>query len=532
MPDFRKQEWKKIEDFLSQGKSRLAVVYGRPGMGLHGLLKKISENRPTLFFKASPTCSDMENRLFSSSIGMQTVTGDLSRILDWISGQARLLSGDQELLLILSSYKNFIAASPENDETLRHYAADVWKELPIKVILADESILCMKKAFESPDSPWTKIDHVRLCLPPLSFAEAGDFLRGFRPEDAIFLYGMTGGIPALLEKISPDGKAWTALADEPDRNAQTAVSGFSGGKISTLSDLPGRKKSTSYAAVNMPSILEKLFHPDNRKPCHPESIIENELREPAFYNRLLTALASGYQRVGEIAQETGRPKDIVVPYLNTLIRLGLVKKERPMTEKGNQRKTRYSIVNTGDLFWYRYLAYHYDLLAKRQYDRIWTRVLLPDRSKFEKEVFVKIAGQYLLHCEGRLPFQVEELGGWWEYAGKSKNRPDRKGLQSLLPDEEGPAGGLFRGFDLIGSGSLQDQPASVFCRIYYDEKPVDVGEIKSLIALSRRLFQGGNHYYMIFSRAGFDRNARTVAEAIPEIILLTVSETAAWLLNS
>lgn len=489
MHGMRDLEWEKMKNFLSNENQKIAVIYGRPGTGLSQLIKEIRAFVPCLYFPAYPGTQDMELKLFGESIGIskdqtdssemdRQTAGKLTDILDWIGEQARDHGQGRPIILLISNYKNFINASFDNDGTLCHYVRDLWKDLPIKVIIADDSVLTMQRNFFSPKSLWGNIDPVEISLSPLTFRDIAPFLKGYSWRDAILLYGMIGGLPDVFREICQEN----GLSDQ--KKGVPILSGTDG-----------------------PSIMKVLFDPWERKSYHPETVLKEEVREPGFYNRLMTALASGHQRVGELSLDTGKNKDIVAPYLNTLVRLGLVEKDRPITEKGNQRKSRYSITNTMDLFYYRYLAPHYDLLCKGEFQKIWKEVILPDRSTFEKIVFEKIAGQYLfLDQRNDLPFQIEELGSWWEYARKGKRKFDRVG------------------FDLIGRGSWQGRAMQAFCRINYDERPVDVSEIKDLIALSRKLAKGGKKFYLIFSRAGFEQNAETVAKAIPEIIFLSIPE--------
>jgi hypothetical protein len=510
MQEIRKEERKKLEGFLAGDSAKLAIVYGRPGMGMKDFLDPLRKDSDCLFFRAYPTSQDMELALFASSIGMGSESPlDLREILDWISGQAQKQAAGQNLLLVIESFSNFLAASPDNDALVCHYLIDVWKDLPIKVLIEDESLLSLQKTILSRQSFWAKIDRIEISLSPLSFCEASSFFRGLSWPDALLLYGICGGIPEVLKEWMYDMPSDLRPMGEADSKSDLAMTDPSDQK----------KNRTSLRTSDWISLVEKFFDPFIQKAAHPQVILREELREPAFYNRLLTAMASGRKRVGQLSLETGKSKDIVAPYLNTLIRLGLVEKERPLTEKGNQRKSRYSLVNTMDLFYYRYLVPHYDLLVKGEYQKIWEEVFLLDRSAFEKTVFEKIAGQFLCDPKNGLPFLADEIGGWWEYASM------RYGSKKMGDSE------IKESFDLIGNGSWQGKKMQAFCRISFDEKPVDVREIKGLIALSRRLSKDGKKFYLVFSRTGFEENARTAASAIPEIILLTVSETMEKLLK-
>jgi AAA+ ATPase superfamily predicted ATPase len=233
--------------------------------------------------------------------------------------------------------------------------------------------------------------------------------------------------------------------------------------------------------------------------ANPETAMKNDLREPAYYNRMMQVLASGVQRVNEISEIVGKPKDIVVPYLKTLINLSLVKKETPITEKNNRRKTRYSLTNSADKFWYKYIVPALPVI-----ENTGEELKVTNTEEFERSVFIDICKEYLMvKSQGDdLPFTLEEVGNWWENN-----------------DEEHTT----VGFDAVGLGTNGDEDASVFCRCYYSDKQIEIQELKELIELTKKVRRRGDNFYMVFSAAGFSDHALTVASAIKNIILVDLN---------
>jgi hypothetical protein len=241
----------------------------------------------------------------------------------------------------------------------------------------------------------------------------------------------------------------------------------------------------------------------------PEEIMGIELREFAYYNRMLTTLAMGLQRVNQISLEVGKPKDVVVPYMNTLMSIGMVTKDTVITEKTNRKKTRYSIVNTSDLFWFRYIARHMDLYYKGDSDALLT-VTLSHAESYLQEVFIRLCREYLvtLSKENRLPFTIDEIGNWWEN------------------DEEAHTSD---GFDLVALGSEPGgKSAIMFARCYYTDTPVEIATLKELIELTKKAKHKNSSnedvFYVAFSSSGFNENAQTVASAIKNIMLVPLEE--------
>ena len=56
-----------------------------------------------------------------------------------------------------------------------------------------------------------------------------------------------------------------------------------------------------------------------------ETLLKQELREPAIYNAIIKAIAEGASRMNDIKMKVGEENSVVSKYLKTLIGLGIVK---------------------------------------------------------------------------------------------------------------------------------------------------------------------------------------------------------------
>jgi hypothetical protein len=192
--------------------------------------------------------------------------------------------------------------------------------------------------------------------------------------------------------------------------------------------------------------------------------------------------------------------------MNTQMAMGMVTKETPITERTNRKKTRYSIVNTADLFWYRYMPKNMNAVYQEDETAIENllETMLTDSNDYLKTVFINLCKEYLMNSgNDTLPFQIEEIGNWW------------------MNDEENQ---VSVGFDIVGLGKSGDRDVTVYAMCYYDDKPIEIHELKALIELTKQLEQEGDVYYIIFSKAGLHENAQTVAVTIKNIMLISLDE--------
>lgn len=113
------------------------------------------------------------------------------------------------------------------------------------------------------------------------------------------MYGITGGIPHYINKPDVRGNLNRALPDN-------------------------------------------LFDPAACLFEEPSNLLKQELREPALYNAIITAIAEGHTRMSEIASRVGMESSVCSKYVSVLLSLGILGRATPVTEKSG-RKTVYRI---------------------------------------------------------------------------------------------------------------------------------------------------------------------------------------------
>ena len=87
-----------------------------------------------------------------------------------------------------------------------------------------------------------------------------------------------------------------------------------------------------------------LFRSNSALFEEPENLLKQEVREPALYNAIITAIATGASRMSEISGKVGESTNICSAYVKNLISLGIIEKETPYGEKAS-RKAIYSIAD-------------------------------------------------------------------------------------------------------------------------------------------------------------------------------------------
>ena len=123
-------------------------------------------------------------------------------------------------------------------------------------------------------------------LQPFTFLEARKCFKRFSNLDLAIIYGVIGGTPQYLMQVQD------SLSVEEN--------------IKTL-----------------------FLNPNSPLYEEPTNLLKQEVREPALYNAIISAIASGSSRLAEISGKVGEESSVCSAYLKNLISLGLVRRENP-----------------------------------------------------------------------------------------------------------------------------------------------------------------------------------------------------------
>lgn len=86
---------------------------------------------------------------------------------------------------------------------------------------------------------------------------------------------------------------------------------------------------------------------------YAERRMRQEFRSPESYNTLLFGIAQGHQRISQLAEFSGYPKNKVDKYLKALMEAGLIA-ACPFSCENGQQRTHYVFQNSYWEIWYRY----------------------------------------------------------------------------------------------------------------------------------------------------------------------------------
>lgn len=229
------------------------------------------------------------------------------------------------------------------------------------------------------------------------------------------------------------------------------------------------------------------------------NLLKQEVREPAIYTAIITAIATGASRMSEISNKVGEDTNVWSVYLKNLIALGIVQKETPYGEKAS-RKSIYSIDDNMFRFWYRFIPENASMISRGATDLVYKRIE-PHISDYMGKVFEEICKQYLwkMLLKGECPVEFTSLGRWWG------NDPVHKCQAEI---------------DIMGE---QDKETALFAECKWTNEKVDLAVLETLVERSK-LFSYNKMYYFIFSKTGFTKGCTEKAEELGNAMLVGYRE--------
>ena len=455
----REREVAALDRLYESNKFEFAVIYGRRRVGKTALINHFIDNKEAIYFMGVESNEKQNLENFSKSI-IEYSSG-IEAETSFLSFQAALeyvfkLAEKKRLILAIDEYP-YVARSSKSLASTLQLLIDKYKDTSkLMLILCGSSMSYMEDEVLAYKSPLYGRRTAQMKIFPFSFDEACRYLKNYSDEDKALAYGIVGGTPQYLLQMD---------------------------------DRLSIEDNIKNTYLNPISFLYK----------EPTNLLKQEVREPAIYMAIITAIAVGASRMSDISNKVGEDSNICANYLKSLINLGIVKKETPYGEK-TSRKSIYSIEDNMFRFWYRFVPNNNSVIMRGAADIVYRRIE-PQLSEYMGAVFEEICKQYLwnLLLNGNSPVEFSELGRWWG------NDPIEKKQTEI---------------DIMGE---QDKKTALFGECKWTNEKVDLGVLETLIKRSK-LFSYINVHLFLFSRSGFTKGCIDKANELGNVSLVTYAD--------
>ena len=418
---------------------QFAVMYGRRRVGKTTIINEFIRDKDVIYFTGVESNEKQNLANFSRSI-IAYETGHESELI-YPSFQSAFeqvfrLAEQKRIILVIDEYPYVARSSGSLASTLQMLIDRNRETSKLFIILCGSSMSYMEDEVLSYKAPLYGRKTAQFKIQPFDFEETCEYLRDFSDNDKALIYGILGGTPQYLSYADP---------------------------ASDIED----------------NIRNLYLKPTSPMFDEPGSLIKLEMKDPTAYTAIISAVADGHTKLGDIASRAGISTALCANNIKQLISLGIIRKELPIGEQ-KTKKTIYSLEDNMFKFWYRFIPENISAINLRAADTVYTNRVAPFLSEYMGYIFEDIAKQYLwkLLIRDECPVRFTTLGRWWGADPRRKTETE---------------------IDIMG---IESRERALFGECKWTNKPVDK-DVLDLLLDKGEMFAYPDKYYYLFSKSGF-----------------------------
>jgi AAA+ ATPase superfamily predicted ATPase len=404
---------------------QLYLLWGRRRVGKSALIREFARGREAIIYQAvTGTVGDQ--------LGLLT-----RRILAWradpILEAAPLANWDQAfaylegigrqrkaestpLLIVFDEFQYLDAADDAVISRLQDFLEVVKHEdLPLFIILAGSAI-----SFFEEKVLIGRIFGRRTAgglLSPLGVADACRFFPDWSADDRVRAWAVLGGMPYYLEQFDAE-------------------------------------RSLGW------NIRERMLRRNQVLYNEAELLLAEELRDAPQYLSVLSAVAGGATRLGEIHSRTSIQITSLPTILGRLARLHLVERNAPVGDDATKsRRGQWLLLDNYVRFWFVFIRPNLVELEAGRRDRVWAEDIAPELDRFvSAPAFERLCREWVRDQIGIHPELPAggEVGGWWgpaRIAASSGRRTEQREVDVMVRSRGAAA--------FVGEVKWSDRPVGV-----------------------------------------------------------------------
>jgi len=375
----RKVEINFLEKKYNSHGSQFIILYGRRRVGKTELIKQFCKDKNSIYFLADKRGTLLNLETFAEKAADHF--GDLTPRVENFYDLSKYLirqRNDEKYIIVIDEFSYLI----ERDDTIPSVFQVIWdeylKDNNIMLILCGSSVSMMVEGTLTQKSPLYGRRTGQWMLEPLKAYHVPQFYEDIDVTKGIEFYSILGGVPLYILEFDPEKSIFENINEH---------------------------------------ILAKgeFLHEE------VETLLKEELREYYLYISIFEAIAKGRNRLVEISDYSKIPQKDLPKYVTTLMKLELIDKEYPVTEKIPSKKTRYYIKDNFFRFYFRYVHPNRTEIESGNVNKV-LKLIYKDFDTFVGAEFENIVKDQLKSQDVNviLPFSFNRIGRQW---GKIKGAP-------------------------------------------------------------------------------------------------------------
>lgn len=389
----RTEELAGLEETYARPGGRMVLMFGRRRVGKTRLLRRFSENKPSLAYVATTESETAQLERFSERVAEYFGDRPPEKFTSWAQALERLLrrtAGEPgRHLVVMDEFQNIVSQNPAVPSILQALWDEVGESSETMVVLCGSIISELERIAAGSQPLYGRFSGIYR-IRPFSFDEASLFFPGADIAKRVGFYAVLGGMPMYLNLGASYSNIWRLIESE-------------------------------------------LLEPRSILYEELPLLLSQELREPANYVTILALVSRGLTRQSQIAAEMNMKATTLVHYLSRLVEMELLERVVPVTESSPEKskKGTYAIKDNFVRFWFRFVFPHKQMVEDGDREAVLGIV----RRNFDTHlgwVAGDVARQAVRRANrnGELPARFMRIGRYWD----RKNEIDICGV----PDGENP----------------------------------------------------------------------------------------------
>ena len=370
----RKTELKILERFYGEDKFHFIPIYGRRRIGKTRLVQEFIKGKPAIYFLADSVAEHEQLRNLGREVGVffgdilaQRGFDDWHQFFDYLKRSIK-----KKTILVIDEFPYLVNSNKGISSIFQKGIDEYLKDTKLFLILMGSSVGMMEKEVLFYKAPLYGRRTGSLEMKEMAFGCLKEFFPKKDMDELVSIYGVTGTIPAYLEKFDPEKDIFHNVEEH---------------------------------------ILNKGTFLHNEV----EYLLREELREPRNYFVILRSIAQGKQKLSEIINDTGFEKSLLSRYLEILRSLRFVEKEVPVTEKYPEKSKLglYRIHDRFFEFWFKYVFPNRSKLEIGKSGEV-LRMIKETFNQHLSFAFEDVCKQHCLELMREGSIWFSSIGRWWQ----------------------------------------------------------------------------------------------------------------------
>ena len=372
----RERQKKQLDAFFHDKHQKFALVYGRRRIGKTELLKHCikASSIKSIYYECKETSEYNNCKTLSEIISEELAFPPLAfssfeEILNFMFRQAT----DREMIFVIDEYPYLRSVVPGLDSIIQNCVDNHRNDSSLHLILCGSYVETMKALLEKQNPLYGRFDLV-IDLKAMDYYDSSLFYEGFSNEDKVRLYSVFGGVPYYNRLID------------------------------------------SHKTVRE-NIIDLIASPGSRLETEVTMYLKSEIKKITNAYEVFEALAKGYVRFADIlSQSKVSSSPTLADVLEKLIKMDVVKKESPINDEGNRKKSGYYISDPLTLFYFKYVFRNLSRLNVMDSGIFFDRFIAADFEEFYvPKIFEDVCRQFLIrkNRNGELENEFEKIGKYY-----------------------------------------------------------------------------------------------------------------------